>query len=292
MVIFYRRLPKFEYIKPETEEALFQILTENNNCSVYAGGTDLIPKLKKRQVESPDILIDLKGLKKLDYVKMTEGILKIGALSTIYTVATSNIVIEKFNVLSQAAKSIAAFQIQNRGTIVGNICNAVPSADSAPALLVLDAMVNIKRKDSEKKVRINEFFTGPNKTILDRTEIVTEIEIPEPDPLAKGIYYKLSTRGRMDLATVGVAVLLVNDNGKFLDVRIGLGAVAPTPIRANMAENILKGEKIGKDIINKAAKIASEEASPIDDHRASADYRKLMIETLVKRAISRLAEVG
>ncbi|MCX7966715.1 MAG: FAD binding domain-containing protein, partial [Syntrophorhabdaceae bacterium] len=163
MVIFYRRLPKFEYIKPDTEEILFEILSDSKKSMVYAGGTDLIPKIKKRQVESPDILVDLKGLKELNYINMSDdGVLRIGALSTIYTVATSNIVMERFNILSQAAKSIAAFQIQNRGTIVGNICNAVPSADSAPALLVLNARINIKSKNSERKVNINEFFTGPN----------------------------------------------------------------------------------------------------------------------------------
>ncbi|HOJ42961.1 MAG TPA: FAD binding domain-containing protein, partial [Syntrophorhabdaceae bacterium] len=158
MVVFYRRLPKFEYIKPENQKILFEILSDGKSCSVYAGGTDLIPKLKKRLIEPPEILIDLKGLSELDYIKMENGSLKIGALSTIYSVATSNMVVEKFNILSQAAKSIAAFQIQNRGTIVGNICNAVPSADSAPALLVLDARLNIKKKDNERKVSINEFF--------------------------------------------------------------------------------------------------------------------------------------
>jgi len=291
MVIFYRRLPKFEYIKPETQDMLFKILSDSKNCSVYAGGTDLIPKLKKRLIKPPDILVDLKGLKELDYIKMEGGNLKIGALSTIYSVATSNIVIEKFNILSQAAKSIAAFQIQNRGTIVGNICNAVPSADSAPALLVLNAKLNITKKDYTRKVNIDEFFVGPNKTVLDKDEIVTEIEITEIPSSSKGIYYKLSTRGRMDLATVGVAVLLDIDNGRFSDIKIGLGAVAPTPFRAKRAEELLKGEKINKELINNAARIASDESSPIDDHRASANYRKIMVETLVKRAICRLTEV-
>ncbi|HOP85101.1 MAG TPA: FAD binding domain-containing protein [Syntrophorhabdaceae bacterium] len=292
MVIFYRRLPKFEYIKPESQNMLFEILSDNKNCSVYAGGTDLIPKLKKRLIKPPDVLIDLKGLNELDYIKIEGGALKIGALSTIYSVATSKIVIEKFNILSQAAKSIAAFQIQNRGTIVGNICNAVPSADSAPALLVLNAKLNIKKKDGSRKVNIDEFFIGPNKTVLDKDEIVTEVEISEVPSSFKGIYYKLSTRGKMDLATVGVAVLLGSDNGRFSDIRIGLGAVAPTPIRAKRAEELLKGEKINKELINNAARIASDESSPIDDHRASATYRKIMVETLVKRAICRLTEVG
>lgn len=291
MVIFYRRLPKFDYIKPNSQEDLFQLLSENKRSSVYAGGTDLIPKLKKRQIETPDVLIDLKGLKELDYIDLKDGILRIGALSTIYSVATSDVIMKRFNVLSQAARSIAAFQIQNRGTIVGNICNAVPSADSAPALLVLEAKVNIKKKGSERKVNIDEFFIGPNKTVIEKDEIATEIEIPEQAPQAKGIYYKLSTRGKMDLAVVGVAVLLSKENGKLSDIKIGLGAVAPTPIRAKKAENILKGEKITKGLIDEVAKIASEEASPIDDHRASALYRKLMIEALVKRAIGRLMEV-
>jgi len=137
VVTFYRRLPKFDYIQPKTLAETLNLLANSNNGKyrVYAGGTDLIPKLKRRAVVQPEVLVDLKGIPNLDYVDYDDQDgLRIGALATIRSVATSPVVSEKLPILSQAAGSIAFIQVQNRGTIAGNICNAVPSADSAPAI--------------------------------------------------------------------------------------------------------------------------------------------------------------
>jgi len=287
MVTFYRRLPRFDYIRPAGIDEALDLLSKGNNGQfrVYAGGTDLIPKIKARTLNPPEALIDLKGIPGLDYIEYDEQEgLRIGALATIRSVAGSAVVKERFPILSLAAGSIASTQVQNRGTIAGNICNAVPSADSAPALLCLDARLLAVSKKGERWIGIDEFFTGPNETALGRDEILKEIRIP---PMTgSGTYIKLSTRSRMDLAIVGAGVQVAADNGVIGDIRIGLGAVAPTPMRAMAAEDIIRGEKATDEAIAMAAQKASQESRPIDDHRASAEYRRMMVEVLVRRAIN------
>jgi len=248
-----------------------------------------VPKLKRREIEAPSYLIDIKSIAGLDYIKYdeVEG-LKIGALATIHAVESSPIIKERFPVLAQAAYSMASVQVRNRATLAGNICNAVPSADTAPALLTLQARVKLASQKGERWVDIEDFFTGPKETVLTDEEMLLEIEVPNLPLSHKGIYLKLSPRRSMDLAVVGVAVVAVPENGVFKDVRIALGAVAPTPIRARRAEEVLRGQSLNEELIRTAAKIAEEEARPIDDHRASAWYRKKMVNVLVKRALRQI----
>lgn len=288
MVTYYRRLPKFAYLKPGSMDEALQLLGkgEKEKILVYAGGTDVIPKLKGRLINAPEALLDIKGIPDLDYISYDDKTgLKIGALASIYAVANAAVVRKQYPILSQAAKSIASTQVQNRGTLVGNICNAVPSADSAPALLCLDAKVVCVSKGGARTVALEKFFAGPNLTDLRADEIVKEIQIPPMIPGSGGVYIKLSPRRKMDCALVGVAVVIAADNGVFRNVRIGLGAVAPTPIRALKAEQRLIGEPISEAAITEAAKAASIATMPIADHRASAEYRRMMVEVLVKRAI-------
>jgi CO/xanthine dehydrogenase FAD-binding subunit len=234
----------------------------------------------------PRVLVDLKGIPDWDYVTYDEGKgLRIGALATISSVIRAAAVKENYPILFQAAGSIASTQVQNRGTVVGNICNAVPSADSAAALLCLGAKVLCVSPGGERTIGLEEFFTGPNETVLNGDELVKEIQIPPVPENSKGVYLRLSPRSRMDLAVVGVAALVGRENGALRDVRVGLGAVAPTPMRAKKAEKLLTGEKPSLKVIEEAAKAASQEAKPIDDHRASAEYRRLMVAVMVKRAI-------
>ena len=288
MVTFYRRLPKFDYVKPKSLDEVLTLLAEGSNgkCKIYAGGTDVIPGLKRRETDKPETLVDLKGIPDLDYIDHDEEIgLRIGALATIRAVAGSSIVRKHFPLLSQAAGRIASNQVQNRGTIAGNICSAVPSADSAPALLCLDANLVCAKENGERQIGIDAFFKGPNETVMNPDELLKEIQIPPMPENSHGVYIKLSPRSRMDLAVVGVAALLGVENGTIGHVKIGLGAVSPTPMRARDAEDHLLGKKANDEVISKAARLASEESKPISDHRASADYRKMMVEVLVKRAI-------
>ena len=288
MVTFYRRLPKFDYIRPNSMEEVLRLLADNDNgkYKVYAGGTDVIPKLKRRETVKPESLIDLKGIPNLDYIDYDEekGI-RIGALATIRSVATSSVIVEKYPVLSQAAGRIASTQVQNRGTIAGNLCSAVPSADSAPALLCLGASLLCVKENGERRIGIDTFFKGPNETVLNSGELLKEIQIPPMRKKSHGVYIKLSPRSRMDLAVVGAATVLHAEDGVIRHIKIGLGAVSPTPMRAREAERMLLDKKADSELIAQTARRAREESEPIGDHRASAEYRKMMVEILVKRAV-------
>jgi len=286
MTTFYRRLPKFNYLAPATlNEALSLLAEHKGKARVIAGGTDFIPKLKRRETGAPDYIIDLKGIAGLDQIKPEAGGLNIGALVTIGAVEASPQIQQKFAILAQAAQSMASPQVRNRGTIAGNICNAVPSADSAPPLLTLEAKLKIISRKGQRTVGIEEFFTGPSQTALTNEEILAEIQLPAMPPNSKGVYLKLTPRRAMDLAIVGVAVIVTAQDGVCKDIRLALGAVAPTPTRARKAEAVLKGQKFNDALIEKAAQAAATQSRPIDDHRASAGYRRDMVEVLVKRAI-------
>jgi len=288
MVTFYRRLPKFDYIKPKSLNEALSLLKEGGAAGVivYAGGTDVIPKLKSRLLPVPDILLDLKGIPGLeDITYSSENGLRIGALASIFAVAESKTVQEHYPILVQAAKSIASVQVQNRGTLVGNVCSAVPSADSTPALLCLGAQLICTSAAGERTVGLDQFFKAPNLTDLRRDEIVKAIRIPPMRPGSRGTYLKFSPRSKMDCALVGVGVVIATHEGAFGKVRIGLGAVAPTPLRALRAERLLTGKPVSEEQVGEAAKIAAADSLPIDDHRASAQYRRTMVEVLVKRAI-------
>ena len=294
MAIFYRKLPKFEYVLPKTIDEAMSILAKNKGkARLLAGGTDLIPQLKSREVEAPAFVVDLKGvpgLDKISYDKKTG--LKIGALATISAIAQSAAIKENYPSLAQAAMSMASPQVRNRGTFVGNICSAVPSADSVPALLALGASLKIKGPKEERVVALEKFFKGPRKTVLKVGELVTEILVPKPVPNTRQVYLKLSPRHAMDLAVVGVAAAGRCENGVCKEVKIGLGAVAPTPVRAPMAEKMLQGKKVTKELIEDAARNAITQCSPIDDHRASQEYRCDMVYVMTRRALTQVLSIS
>jgi len=170
--------------------------------------------------------------------------------------------------------------VRNRATLVGNICNASPAADTAPPLLVLDAKVNIIGPTGEKIIPINQFFTGVKKNILKKGEIVNSVTVPLIKDKWTGVYIKQSRRKDVDLATVGVAVVCVRD-----EIRIALGAVAPIPVRIFKTEELLKGKLIDELLLEKAGESAITEVSPISDVRSSKEYRVEIVKVLIRRAI-------
>jgi CO/xanthine dehydrogenase FAD-binding subunit len=290
MAIFYRRLPRFDYIVPKTLDEVLKALNEHKgSAKLLAGGTDLIPQLKKREMKIPQYVVDLKGVAGLDEISSDVSGLKIGALTTISSIEYSLEVRRDFPILAQAASLMASPQVRNRATFVGNICNAAASADSAPALLALGAEVHIRGPLVERIVPLGQFFTGPGTTALQSDEIVTAISIPKQEPEVRGVYLKLSPRHSMDLAVVGVAASGICQNGLCEDIRIALGAVAPTPIRVAGAETILKNRKISTELIDEAAKSAMEECNPRkDSHRASPEYRRDMVYVMTRRALNQI----
>lgn len=276
--------PIYSKVKTVTE---FRDLVSKykKSAKVIAGGSDLLVKMKLKE-ELPKVLIDIQGIRDLDYIGSDDDkSLKIGALTTIHSVATSSLVRKSYELLAEAASKLGTQQIRNRATIGGNLCNAAPSADIAPPLIALGAMVKATDGETERLIRIDRFFAGPGKTILNQGEILAEIQIDKPTPQSRGVYLKHTLRRSLDLAIVGVAVLVRMDGEACSDIKISLGAVAPTPIRAKGAEEFIKGKKIESEILEKTGRIASDETDPINDSRSSADYRRMMVKVLVKRAI-------
>ena len=280
------RLSKFEYLAPNTVEEAFTMMAENKaEASVMAGGTDLLNKMRDRVV-TPSCIIGLRNISGLNYIEFDENSgLKIGALATLDDVSNTAIVQEKYPMLSEAIELMASPAVRNLGTVAGNICNAVPSADTAPPLLVLDASVKLASPAGERIVPLAEFFTGPTQTVIKGDELLIEIQVPAPATASGSVYKKHTIRKALDLAMIGVAAAVTVDSGVCKDIKIGLGAVAPTPLRAVKAEAILTGKILTDDLIQEAADAAAQEASPITDHRATAEYRREMVMVLTKRAV-------
>jgi carbon-monoxide dehydrogenase medium subunit len=288
MTVCYRRLPKFDYVSPKSLSEVWELIKGTNGVDyqVFAGGTDVIPKLKTRRSQPPKCLIDLKGIKELDYIRYDGNAgLAIGALASVHAVAHSCLVREHHPALAMAAAKIGATQIQHRATVTGNICNAAPSADTAPALLALDASVCCVSSSGERIIPLKEFFTGPLQTALSQGEIVKEILVPRSSAGPNSCYIKLSPRRKLDLAVVGVATFVRATDGICGEIRIGLGSVGRTPLRAFAAESALRNSLITQESIELAAKAAAEECWPRDSIRGSAAYRRAMVRVLVSRAI-------
>ena len=267
------------------EEALASMERATKPYRVIAGGTDLLLQAQRGKGNRPVSLISISDVDELAGMEVSSEGLRIGAVTKLADIERSNLLKGGLQVLTQGIKEVGSLQIRHLATIGGNICNASPSADTIPALLALEASVIILSPKGKRSVPLLQFFLGPGKTVLRRNELLASIIIPSLPTDACGIYIKLKSRGALDLAIVSVAVLLVKKDG-VLDPRIALGAVAPTPIRAKLAESLLaKAPCIDDATIRQAALQASIEASPITDVRASAEYRKEMVKTLTERAL-------
>jgi aerobic carbon-monoxide dehydrogenase medium subunit len=283
-------MKNFEYFRPSTiDEALSLYEKGGVSAKLLAGGTELINEMRIGKTQ-PDTLIDLKSLPAMDFIDLNDARLKIGALYRVRDAERSDLLRQSpYNVLSHAAGTLGSPQVRNKATIVGNLCRCSPSADLIPPLLALNASVWIKAANrADCRIAAEEMLLGPGKTVLKPGEIVTELEIPSLGSYAGCSYYKLSPRKSLDLAVVGVAVM-IRTNPQFsecLESRIALGAVAPTAIRARGAESILNGAKLSPALIEKAAQSAAEESNPIDDVRATAWYRRKMVAVATKRAIN------
>ena len=283
-----KRPEPFEVFQPVSVPEAREFFRNNGPGGHFlAGGTDLVIAIKEKGLV-PRYVVDLKKIPSLSGIREScDGSLTIGALTTMREIETSQVIRKKYPFLAQSAAEVGSIQIRNRATIGGNMANATPSADVAPALLVLDARVKISRSGGEKIVLLEEFFIGPGKTIMEPGDILTEIVIPPTPPDFCGEYIKFSPREMMDLAYVGVAVgVVVDGSGKICrEVRIALGAVSPTPIRARKAEPLMLNQEITPSLAERVGEEASNECKPISDVRSSAAYRKEMVRVNTKRAL-------
>ncbi|MBI4529730.1 MAG: xanthine dehydrogenase family protein subunit M [Deltaproteobacteria bacterium] len=277
---------RFEYVEPRTVgEAVSFLSAYDGKAKIIAGGTDLINLIQSKSIR-PDYVVDIACIPGLDYVKYDgKGDLFIGVLTTIRTLEVSAEVKKRHPVIAQAARRLGSVAIRNVGTIGGNLCHASPAAETAPSLIALGARVKIVGPMEERTLALEDFFIGPGQTVLRRGEMMVEIQVPAMQPHTKGVYLKHSIRGPADLAIVGVAAVATCDPERCEEVRIALGAVAPTPIRARNAEEALEGKQIDGRLIETAARAASDQSRPITDLRASAGYRKEMVKVFTRSAI-------
>jgi len=267
------------------QEACALLSKYQQQAIVIAGGTDLLVQMKHKEV-LPRYIINISDIRGQDYILYDEeqGV-RIGAMATIRSIEVSPLVREKFSLLAEAANMLGSVPVRNRATIAGNLCNAAPSADMAPPLIVLGARAKIMGTDGERTIPIENLWIGPGQTVIKPDEIFAEIQVPDLAYSSGGVYIKHTTRKAMDLAIVGVAIVVTMDSDVIHDIKISLGAVAPTPIRAKKAEGILVGNKINDDLLQKAGQTASDESSCIDDIRSSADNRRRIIKVLLVRAV-------
>jgi carbon-monoxide dehydrogenase medium subunit len=274
------------YLKPATlTEALEMLERYSAEGAVpLAGGTDLVPAMRRGAVAG-NYLLDLAGLG-LDRIEELPGEIRLGALATFNSLLRSPIVQAGLPVLVQAASQIGAVQTRSLATIGGNLCSAVPSLDSAPALLVLGARLRLVSKQGERVVAIEDFFLGPSRTVRRADEILAGIMVPSPDRPCGTCFFKQGRRKALTLAVVNAACALwPNSRGEISEVRIALGAVAPVPLRARRAEALLTGQRPSGELFAQAAAAAAGETLPLSDLRASAAYRRALSEVLVRRAL-------
>lgn len=279
----------FEYFRPQTiDEALILYRQGGSEAKLLAGGTELVNEMRLGKTQ-PERVIDLKCIQSMDFLQLDEEGVRIGALYRVRDAEISRLLRESpYGVLSHAAGTLGSPQVRNKATIVGNVCRCSPSADLIPPLIALNARARIQTDEGEQTVPVEDMLLGPGKTILKPGDIVTELVVPRMRSHTGCGYYKLSPRKSLDLAVVGVAVLLRTNPqvSKCVEARIVLGAVAPTALRAKKAEAVLTGAPLNPALIEEAANAAAEQAKPIDDVRASAWYRKKMVAVATKRAIA------
>jgi CO/xanthine dehydrogenase FAD-binding subunit len=285
----------FEYYAPGSlDEALSLMEGRGRNAMVLAGGTDLIVQMKYGRVH-PAVLIDVKRIPDLNRLEWDCGNgLFIGAAVPVIRIISFPPIASEYGLLHDACSLIGSFQLRSRATVGGNICNAAPSADSAPPLLCLEARAVVAGRRGTRTVALRDFFVGPGETTLTSAEILVGIEIPAAPAYSSGCYLRHIPRQDMDIAVVGVASYLVFEPGgdRCREARIALGAVAPTPMRATKAESLLQGKHVSEETIVEAANFAAEATSPISDMRGSANYRRELVKVLTRRTLEEAVKAG
>jgi carbon-monoxide dehydrogenase medium subunit len=283
------RLPDFDFHVPTSLEEVFDLLDEHGGeAMLMAGGTDVLPSLKLGR-KACGHLIWLKRVPGLDTLEYDDAAgLRIGATALLEDVRTFPATREHYVALSDAIRNLATPQTRAKGTVVGNICNASPCADTATPLLVYGARARISSRRGTRELPLEAFFLGPRRTALERGDVVESILVPKPAPDQRAVFLKFSPRSKVDIAAVNVSVGLQLEGATIRRARIFLGTVAPTPVRAPLAEAVLAGATPNAQLFERAADTARGESAPITDHRATREYKTHMVGVLVRRALERL----
>ena len=276
----------YDYHRPTTLADAWQLMAATPGARFIAGGTDLMVQMRKRPGVAPPALISLRNIAELSHISPGDRF-RIGAGVTLNDIAGHRGVREAFGALVESIDVVGSRQIRNVATLAGNLCNASPAADTAPALLVYDARVELRSVTGTRELPIDELFLGPGVTALEPGEILTAVLLDLPSGGARSTFARKG-RVKMDLAIVCLAASIAVDGDTCTRARVAVGSVAPTPLRLRTVEAILEGSVLDADTITRAGELARAEIAPIDDLRASAEYRRDLTEVFVKRAIRTL----
>ncbi|MAE27432.1 MAG: carbon monoxide dehydrogenase [Planctomycetes bacterium] len=277
------------YLRPTSLGDALEAMATSSDARFVAGGTDLMVGLRKRRETCPT-MISLRRVAELKGLEWTGDRLRIGAAMPLSDIVAQEAVGQKFPALAQSIAVLGSVQIRNVATLGGNLCNASPAADTAPALLAYDAQVELASINGTRQVALDEFFTGPGATQLRPGEILAAVLL-QASPSAGSAFTRLG-RVRMDLAQASAAALLEMKDGRCLRARVAVGAVAPTPLRLSGVEDLLQGSSLDPDTLAQAQRSVAGLISPISDLRASAVYRRRITPVLVKRAVVAAAQVA
>ena len=278
---------QFTLHQPKSLDEALGLLTEHNSedhneARVLAGGTDLLVHMKMGRTPTSQVVY-IGHLASLRYIKEENG-LKIGALSTFYDTQQSTLIQTRYHALNEAAHSVSGTQIKIMGSLGGNLCNASPAGDIAPPLLVYEAQVELASTGGTRQVPLNEFFTGPGRTVKAADELLTQISLPALQETEGSAFLKLG-RVAADIAKVSAAVRLVRDGKRVVACKIALGSVAPTPLRVYRAEKQMIGQEFSDALADEVGQLASQEIKPITDVRSTAVYRTRATHILVRDAL-------
>ncbi len=278
---------QFRYVRPDSIDALLSMLTsQRGRVKLLAGGTDLIVQMRSGAV-TPELVIDVKQVPELNRLLVSEKGLTVGAAVSCRTVYEDRQVARNYPALIDSTSLIGGVQIQCRASIGGNLCNASPSADMIPALIVLGAVAVIRNTDRERALPVEDFCTGPGTNALADDEVLMSLKLPSRPDNSGAHFLRFIPRNEMDIAVANAAasIVLSADGKYYSSVRIAIGAVGPTPILVQEASEALQGKRVSDASVGAAAKIARHTASPIDDMRGSIAQRKQLVEVLVTRAL-------
>jgi len=284
-------LHAISYEAPTTvEQAVKLLAAKGEKARPLCGGTDILIQMRAG-VRKPEQLVDVKAIPKLRQITFdAKSGLRLGAAVSCIEIYENPTMRKHYPGLTEAAHLIGSIQIQSRASVGGNLCNGSPAADTTPALVALGAIAHVVGAKGSREIPVDQFCTGPQRTVLQPGELLVELRIPAPKPHSSDAYLRFIPRNEMDIAVVGVGVALTLEGDNCVAARIGLGAVGPTPLLATKAAQSLIGKKLDQAAIENAGQLAGATAAPIDDMRGTAEFRTSITAVLTRRAIAIAAD--
>ena len=283
-------MPNFDYEAPTSLPDALELLARPGEIRPLTGGTDIIDQLKSNR-RNADLVVDLKRIPELLKIESNGSGLRIGSAVSCTDVYNFTVKNGGYSALSESTELIGSIHIQNRASVGGNVCNAAPSADTIPALLVHEAVAHTaSASGGERAIPLIDFFAGPGQTVLQKGEILKELVIPIPSANTASAYLRFIPRNEMDIAVAGAGVSVVLDNGDIKEARVSLASVAPTPLFVQEAGDAIAGKPANDETVRIASGIARDAARPITDMRGTIEFRQHLCEVLTRRALNTAIE--